>query len=194
MFCPRCGQQQAANEVRFCSACGLPLNVVSDVVAGGGVVPQRLVETAAGGGKLSPRQKGLRQGAMLMLSTLLVMPIVIFLGVAMLRLPGELIPLVGAFCVMGGLLRMLYAAFFEENTPQGGEQSALPGYVPPAVHPSLFNPPAQTPALPPRQPGAPVPQHRPRRANTGELVERPPSVTENTTRLLKDKPEEPPAN
>jgi hypothetical protein len=32
MFCPRCGHQQASNEMRFCSRCGLSLGLVTDLV------------------------------------------------------------------------------------------------------------------------------------------------------------------
>ncbi|MEK6283905.1 MAG: zinc ribbon domain-containing protein [Acidobacteriota bacterium] len=33
MFCPRCGNQQVSNEMRFCSRCGLSLGLVTDLVA-----------------------------------------------------------------------------------------------------------------------------------------------------------------
>lgn len=32
MFCPRCAHQQASNEMRFCSRCGLSLGLVTDLV------------------------------------------------------------------------------------------------------------------------------------------------------------------
>lgn len=32
MFCPHCGHQQASNETRFCSRCGLSLDLVIDLV------------------------------------------------------------------------------------------------------------------------------------------------------------------
>ncbi|CAN5409774.1 hypothetical protein BH10ACI3_BH10ACI3_00930 [soil metagenome] len=40
MHCPSCGQQQISNETKFCSRCGLPLGVVSEVLAYGGYLPQ----------------------------------------------------------------------------------------------------------------------------------------------------------
>lgn len=40
MHCPRCGQQQASEEIRFCSRCGFPLGLVSEVLAHGGFLPQ----------------------------------------------------------------------------------------------------------------------------------------------------------
>ena len=42
MFCPRCGQQQMSGDLRFCSRCGLPLGIVSEVLANGGTLPQLL--------------------------------------------------------------------------------------------------------------------------------------------------------
>jgi hypothetical protein len=32
MFCPQCGHRQASNDMRFCSSCGLPLGLVTDLV------------------------------------------------------------------------------------------------------------------------------------------------------------------
>ncbi|HYG80061.1 MAG TPA: hypothetical protein VD861_06720, partial [Pyrinomonadaceae bacterium] len=33
MYCPRCSQQQASEEVRFCSRCGFQLGVVKELLA-----------------------------------------------------------------------------------------------------------------------------------------------------------------
>ncbi|MEP6788077.1 MAG: hypothetical protein ABJB40_06585 [Acidobacteriota bacterium] len=40
MHCPSCGQQQISNETKFCSRCGMPLGVVSEVLIHGGYLPQ----------------------------------------------------------------------------------------------------------------------------------------------------------
>lgn len=40
MHCPRCGQQQASEEIKFCSRCGFPLGLVSEILAHGGFLPQ----------------------------------------------------------------------------------------------------------------------------------------------------------
>ena len=194
MFCPHCGQKQVSNEVRFCSSCGFHLNVVSDLLLTGGRLAYQQ-QPAPGIRQLSPRQKGIRQGAMLMLSSLVVVPIVIFLGVAMLGLDGVLIPLAGSLCVMGGLLRMLYAIFFESEF-QPGLPAAQPAYVPPPSPPNYLGMPQQqhNTALPPPQ-VQPVPAQtfRPPRYDTGELPPPPSSVTDHTTRLLeKQIPEETP--
>jgi hypothetical protein len=191
MFCPRCGQRQVTNDARFCPACGFALNVVGELLATGGQLPWHPT-AQTGGDRSSPRSRGVKQGAFLMLSTLVVVPVVIFLCVALLRMPGELIPLAAVVCVMGGLLRMLYAAFFESSVPYDARVSApAQQYVPPAAPPNFMTTPHQPAALPPQQ-SAPA-YRRPQRYNTGELVAPPKaSVTDHTTRLLDKQPDEQP--
>jgi hypothetical protein len=36
MFCPQCGHQQVSNDTRFCSRCGLPLGLVTDLLVNSG--------------------------------------------------------------------------------------------------------------------------------------------------------------
>ena len=40
MYCPRCGQQQVSEEIKFCSRCGFPLGLVSEIIMHGGFLPQ----------------------------------------------------------------------------------------------------------------------------------------------------------
>ena len=196
MFCPQCGQRQSTNDARFCPSCGFPLGTVGELLSNGGRLHWRPPEAAAPlmpPAAPSPRQKGIRQGAMLMLSTLLVVPLIAIFGVAMLGFPGEVVALASIFCFMGGLLRILYAVMFESSVPGAPAQAAPPAYVPPQTIPDYLGTPARNTALPPPQ-STPVPaQHRPQRYNTGELVEPPrASVTDHTTRLLHKQPDEPP--
>jgi hypothetical protein len=184
MFCPQCGQKQLSNEVRFCSSCGLPLNNVTELIARNGQLPP----PPRVAGQLTPRQKGIRQGAMLMASTFLVVPLVAILGVAMLDLPGEIAGLAAVACFMGGLLRILYAVFLEENTLP--DIAPARQYVPPAALPNYLGAPERGAALPPSQ-TPPAAAFRPPRYDTGELAAPPPSsVTDHTTRLLGKEPEE----
>ena len=188
MFCPQCGQRQVSNEVRFCSACGFQLNVVTELLTTGGNLIVREA-TGIGPRKVSARQKGIRQGAMLMLSALLIVPLVAIIGVALMGLPGEVAGVAAVTCFMGGFLRIAYALLLEEKEPEEARPEYAPAYTPPGV-PAYMNPPARGAALPPQQ-SAPAPAYRaPKRANTGELSVRPPSVTENTTRLLSDQPDD----
>ena len=179
MFCPQCGQQQVSETVRYCSRCGFLLEAVNLVVSSGGQLPMRYLQSA--NRALSPRSKGVRQGALLMLSTLLVVPIVSIVTVNLNIFPELVIPLVAVFCFIGGLLRMLYALMMEDaNSPTDTPQ--LAGYAPPvAPQLDLRRPVAQA--------SLNAPSWRPQ-VNTGE-IQTPASVTENTTRLLgKEEPKD----
>lgn len=173
MFCPQCGQQQVSGAVRFCSRCGFPLDGVIQLLANGGMMPvyRSLDEPKT----MSPRRKGVKQGAILFLSGAVIVPILgIIASFSSAVFPELLAALAAIICFIGGPFRMLYAALFEEGAPKPTMM-----YGPPA--PSQFAPPRQNAALPP-----PPVVHGPpswRRPNTDELANRP-SVTENTTRLL----------
>ena len=182
MYCPQCGQQQISDVTRYCSRCGFLLDGVTAVLASGGAVPTRYLQP--GNQKPSPRSKGIRQGAMLMLSTLLVVPIVAILSVNLLwGVSHIIIPLAALFCFVGGLLRILYALLMEDADPQM-DSERLAEYAPPAA--AQFERPARNAALPPAA-ANPAPSWRPH-PNTAEIYQ-PPSITENTTRLLdKDDP------
>jgi hypothetical protein len=192
MFCPQCAQRQISNEARFCPACGFPLEVVGELLTNGGRLNWRPPQQT-GPVELSPRQKGIRQGAMVMLTTLLVVPLLAIFGVAMLNLPGELVALAAVGLPIGGFLRIIYALLYESNAsslPAAPQAAYMP---PPAIPNYLGTPQQQSHALPPRQ-STPIPTPaRPQRFNTGELVEPPrASVTDHTTRLLDKQPDEPP--
>src|SRR5690348_8255702 len=40
MHCPNCGQQQVSPDIKFCSRCGFPMGLVSELLAHGGFLPQ----------------------------------------------------------------------------------------------------------------------------------------------------------
>jgi MYXO-CTERM domain-containing protein len=68
MFCPQCGYEQVADEVRYCSRCGLELGVVRAYLAGT-VAPTGSQSPAA---TSVPRQRNINLGVVLMfLGTLL---------------------------------------------------------------------------------------------------------------------------
>lgn len=177
MYCPQCGQQQVSDAIRFCSRCGFLLDGVTAVVASGGILPTRYVQP--GNQKPSPRSKGVRQGAMLMLSGMLIVPIVAILSYNLLyEVSQVIIPLSAIFCFVGGLLRILYALIMEDATPQSGINE-MSEYGPAAA--PQFDRGARHTALPPAAANTAA-NWRPR-ANTAEIYQ-PPSITENTTRLL----------
>lgn len=175
MYCPQCGQQQASGVVRFCSRCGFPLDGVIQLLSTGGMVP--VYHQSDEPVPVSARRKGVKQGAVLLLSGAVIVPILgVFASFSSAAFPQILAALAAIICFIGGPFRMLYAALFEEGAPR-----RFPTYGPPPMAaPPQFGPPRQHTALPPppvRQPPAW------RKPNTAELVN-PPSVTENTTRLL----------
>src|SRR3954454_23299850 len=101
MFCPRCGQQQISDEVRFCPRCGLSLAQVPALLAAG-------VEPAAEGaprGTPTRKRKQIRRGAKIMFFSAVLFPI--FLGISIaIDEPGPLVVPFTVFLV--GLTWMLY--------------------------------------------------------------------------------------
>jgi len=133
--------------------------------------------------QMSPRKRGVRQGGVLLLSGALIVPI---LGVldsfarnsAFLDI---LVAFAAIICFVGGPLRMLYASVFEEGAPNPFSTGAARPYTPAPRPTPQFGMPVQNAALPPPSIQSQVGWRS--RPNTAELIS-PPSVTENTTRLL----------
>jgi len=181
MYCPRCGQQQATDSMRYCSRCGFAMEGTMQLLAHGGILP--LFEPP-GEKTISPRRRGVKQGAFLMLLGALIVPI---FGVMAGFAPGRLDNVFAFFaalsaiiCFVGGPLRMLFAAIFEEGAPASHHFTAQPGYsMPPAM------PPARAAALPPAPAANPASHWR--RPDTGEIQPRA-SVTDSTTQLLDREP------
>jgi hypothetical protein len=175
MHCPHCGQQQVSDVIRFCSRCGFPLEGTIQLLANGGQLPVYL--SPQDPGEKSPRFKGVRQGGLLFLSGAVVVPVLAVLNSYLYFDITMLVVLAALLLFVGGPMRMLFAALFEE----GAKYPTRPtSFVPPANAPQLGNQ-VRAGALPPAS-VTPAPSWRPRTV-TGELV-RPPSVTEHTTRLL----------
>ena len=177
MFCPQCGQLQATGVIRFCSRCGFPLDGVIQLLSTGGMLPvYRNPEEPV---PASPRRKGVKQGGLLLLSGAVLVPLLLVLAsFGDSRFLEILSAFAAIICFIGGPLRMLYAAVFEEGAP-----SPVRMYGPPPIAQPQFGPPMQNQALPPPT-AVRTPSAWRSRPNTAELVT-PPSVTENTTRLLE---------
>lgn len=183
MFCPQCGQQQLSEAVRFCSRCGFQLGAVSGLLASGGVSPS-VVMPDEGPAVETPRRKGMRQGGVMLLFGIFLMPMFAILH-ELLGTPDKL-PLIGVLFFMAGLLRLIYALAFEEGSARRRKGSHAP---------SAYAPPGQFGAggwgageLPPAQ-STPAHSYVPPRANTSEIGYQP-SVTESTTRLLDEQQRE----
>jgi hypothetical protein len=150
------------------------------LLANGGALPAYQFEE--GSREISPRKKGVRQGAALVLSGAVLVPLLAVLD-KYTGLNMEIFTALAAVILfIGGPLRMLYAGLFEEGASTR-QRIAPASYVPPAM-PAQRGTPVR--ALPPQSVN-PAPGWRPR-PNTAE-IRQPPSVTESTTRLLDDQDE-----
>ena len=183
MHCPQCGQQQASEVVRFCSRCGFPLDGVTQILASGGMLPILHAET--GTNEISPRRKGVKQGALIFLLGLIIVPAMgVLYSFTDVNFFEFLAALAAVILFIGGPLRMLYAGLFEEGASTR-QRIAPASYMPPAM-PAQRGTPVRGSALPPQSVN-PASGWRPR-PNTAE-IRQPPSVTESTTRLLDDQDE-----
>lgn len=167
MFCPKCNQQQASDEMRFCSRCGFPLSAVADLIAHNGVPAKVMSED-----RLSTRQKGVRQGVLLLFASLIIGFFTALLSVFVIGRPELFVPLTAGILFLSGILRVAYAYMFESETHI--EQLS--------PHPIQLMRSERGYALPEAQ-SVSATGFEAQRVKTAEIVA-PPSVTERTTRLL----------
>ena len=182
MHCPVCGQKQVAENTRFCSRCGFLLTGVIEVMANNGLLPNQNDQTQIEF-KDSPRKRGIKQGAMIMLvGMLLIVPIIAMIHVATDTEP-IVMAIAGIISFWGGILRMIYAWMFESKFPGGKtlEQNIIAN-----TQNFIGGKPSQQ-SLPPSQ-SIPVNNYVAPNAGswreTNDLVEVG-SVTDNTTKLLE---------
>src|SRR5215216_3889706 len=176
MFCPRCGQQ-AAEEVRFCSRCGLPLDAAAELVEAGGHPDWHLARTEAGGGALTPRQRGTRKGLMLTVGGLLFFVVAILLTTFkedffVLLLPAGILLTIG-------VMRMIYALLLEEHKPDGKTAKRVAAAADGAAA-GLGRGSSRGSQLPPAR-AVPASLHTDTVADTSDMAASPLSVTESTT-------------
>ena len=177
MHCPSCGQQQVSNETKFCSRCGFPLGIVSDVLAHGGYLPQ-LAELSKKKKSLLTRRNGLAFSLIWCLFFLLVMTPL--WGILDLDKLAGASAIIGIF---GGLIMLVSSAIFLKKDIVRFDH--YPQMPPPQQQYGLHG--ASQTALPPQQsvPASFYAQPQAgRRRETNDLE--PSSVTESTTRLLNE--------
>jgi len=166
MFCPKCGQQ-SSDEVRFCPRCGLQLSGLAAYVAGNEYAPAR--PEAAPAAELTAKRRGTRRGAKLMFFSVVLFPI--FFGFCfIIDSPAPLFVPLTVF--LTGLVMLVYARLFGDELLPVLDSAARRDLGAGSDRPAL-NAQQYTPAPLFNQP----------RANTAEIYQ-PPSVTENTTKLL----------
>lgn len=148
------------------------------LLANSGILPH----VESGERKISKKRKGVMQGAIIFLAGVLLVPL---FGVMSAFSDGRISEVFQFFaamtaivCFIGGILRTLFAAIFEEGAPQR-PYIASPSYMPPAVPPPPT--PARVSALPPPAVNTQPWRQRPQ---TAEIVP-PTSVPDHTTKLLE---------
>lgn len=169
MYCPNCGQQQVSDEMRFCSRCGLALSGLAEWLAGGRL-PATPKDEAPVPPALSPRRKGMRRAAKLMFFSGVLFPVFLVFSLAADEGAPMVIPIILFFV---SLVMMLYARLFSDKTVPAINQAAQT---------SALGSASTRASLPPAA-NIPMPRAGQQHVRTNELVQ-PPSVTENTTRLL----------
>ncbi len=178
MHCPRCGQQQVSEEIKFCSRCGFSLGLVSEILSHGGFLPQ-LAELNKSKNMLT-RSNGLKISLLWFLFvTFIIVPLA-----AITHAPGGFVAGFSIIGVCGAILLAVLSYLFMPKAQTSYQNQIQSENVAPQF---LSGSQSQT-ALPP-QTSQPVSSYAPPAANswkapdTGDLV--PPSVTEGTTKLLQ---------
>ncbi len=177
MFCPNCGQQQITQEIKFCSRCGFPLGLVSEILAHGGFLPQ-LAELYKSNHLFSRRNGLIFSLFWFLIFVLILTPLS---GAAHLDNLAGVFAIIGT---MGSIVMCIASLLLLKKEPEKFDIPHLGGANSAAKNIHGTN---QT-ALPPQQTQSAqsyvAPANSWKAANTGEMV-RPPSVTEQTTKLLK---------
>lgn len=178
MHCPRCGQQQVSDQTKFCSRCGFQLGLVAELLMNGGFLPQ-LAELYKGKTTIFSRKNGLIFTVLWFIVFVMMMPA--FFGIADLEDAAGISAVFGVFSTM---MFLILSLAFLKRAPKPYELAAHQMQQP-AV---LYGNPAMG-ALPPQQTqpatAYTAPEGSWRAPDTGDLAQRPASVTDGTTKLLK---------
>lgn len=178
MYCPRCSQEQASEDLRFCSRCGFPLAAVSQILARGGTLPP-IAAPAKSKIRLTRRSGKIISLFWAMFFLLLLAPIF-----DIIKIP-ELASMAAVIGVFGGLLIFLASIFFLPKPPEEAESPQLGGAF--GDDASLAGARAKS-ALPPMRSTPAAAHFRPTAQSgwreTNDLVQ-PNSVVEGTTKLLE---------
>jgi len=178
MHCPRCGQQQVSEEIKFCSRCGFPLGLVSEILAHGGFLPQ--LADLHKSKKWLTRKNGVVFSIMWFIFFLLILT-----PIGGITNADEFAGFSAVIGIFGGLMFLICSLVLLKSEPKefnyqnqaeltGKTTQNLYGTNQPALPPQMSYP-AQNYVSPAGAWKAP---------DTGELVQ-PGSVTDATTKLLK---------
>lgn len=187
MYCPKCSQQQASDEMRFCSRCGFQLGVVKVLLAddeGASATAEAETQTP----RRPLRKRDVITGATLMFAvTLLLLLLVPAIPPVRNQQVFFLLVLWIALNLFIGFINPVVVAvdklFSEKDASPSKKRSSQSQVASRLI--SQVNTPAHNSALPPSQ-SIPVEAFGTQRVNTAEMAQ-PPSITERTTNLLDTK-------
>ena len=181
MHCPSCGQEQASVEIKFCSRCGFPLGLVSEILAHGGFLPQLAELHKSRKPKFTKKHGVIFSVFWFMFFLFLMAP---FWGILDVEKMAEISAVVGIF---GGIMWLIGSLVLLKSAPKELPMQMY-NQQQPNVH-ALYGATQNQNALPPQR-MQPVNSYIPpqpgswKAPDTGEYVN-PGSVVENTTKLLK---------
>ena len=179
MYCPRCGQQQVSADTKFCSRCGFQLGLVSELLMNGGFLPQ-LAELYKGTTGWLTRKNGVIFSILWFIFFVMMLPA--FFGIANEDESAAVSAVFGLFTTI--MLFVVSLAFLKRPS----KAFQLPGHDVNTTRPADLHGAVPMHELPPQQ-TQPAASYMPpeggwRAPTTGEL-QRPASVVEGTTKLLK---------
>jgi hypothetical protein len=190
MFCPKCSQQQVSDETRFCSRCGFQLAVVKALLVNDDLSPERTAQSPRADRSLSKRDATI--GAFFMFLFALAVAVVT------IDMPSShsarIIGLVVAWFALSLLINIkpIIAYFSHADDPSAAAENASL-FKNKSGRASQIENKMQNPALPAPLTGqvVPIADFVMPRGKTAEIVQpapppAPPSVTEETTNLLKN--------
>lgn len=180
MHCPRCGQQQSSEETKFCSRCGFPLGLISEVLSHGGFLPQ-LADLHKSKSWWTKKHGVIFSVFWFMFFLFILTP---FWGILGVDKFAGMSAIIGIF---GGLMWLIAALVFLKSSK--GNQFVPMNQMPNNQPHSLYGANQSQYALPPQQ-SIPASNYAPPTPGswreTNDLVQ-PSSVTDETTRMLKNK-------
>ena len=177
MHCPQCGQQQDFDKIRFCRQCGFALSDVKELL-----VPEAQELKAE---KKSKIGSGVAQGLALILFGFVLISILAILRDLSI-VPQVFVKIAALIFCVGGLVRMCYPFLFNEGLMTGSSTASLEYDA--ATH-TLIDTKAQENSLSSAQ-SFPIASFKEQRSFVTAELPQPPSVTEHTTKLLKDPTEQ----
>lgn len=122
MYCPRCGQEQPNERTRFCSRCGFLMEGMAEIVGNGGL-PKAFLDKQDPHA-VSPRKRGLKQGALLFMSGFIIVPILTMITIMLDAEPFAVV-ISAVLTFLAGFLWMIYSLIFQSGVPELADEGII---------------------------------------------------------------------